>query len=227
MDSRVVERIAREAPRASTPRNALDELERGPTLRERLDARTEARQLEAARALVREARGHVKGFDPVRAVSANTAGRYAAMVAYMRVNAEAPEAASCRSSFEFRRAALVHSTRADLKVGLRDWDRATRQGDARAAKDALARVHAGLETLRRYPPSSGDREQDMRRRSAYVGPQAPVRSNSKRASARASDLPADWRDRMQEAAASADRPALAAMALTGCRPVEVRGIKVQ
>lgn len=227
MDSRVAERCERTPMRGLKHPRGQRGAERAPTLRERLGARIEAREVEAARALVREARGHVKGFDPVRAVSANTVDRYAATVVHMRANGEGPEAAACRASFEFRRAALVHTTRASIKASLRDWDRANRQGYARAANDALGQVRADLETLRRYPPSSGDREQDMRRRSAYCGPQMPVRSNSKRASAVASDLPADWRDRIQAAVVPADRPALAAMALTGCRPAEVRGVKVQ
>jgi integrase len=201
--------------------------ERAASVRDRLAIRAEARQAEAHRATVREARGHVKGFEPARAVSANTAGRYSATVTRMKQQGQQPEHADCKSSFEFRRAALVHVTRANLKAGLRDIDRAKRTGDLAAANEAYCRVLAGVQTLSRYPPSTGNREQDMQRQSAYRGPRWPARSNSKRESARAAALPADWRDRMQCAACPSDRTALAVMAITGCRPAEVRGVKVQ
>lgn len=213
-----------------TPRPATDSLrlgERIAVLRERLEARADAREAEDLRANVREARAHVRDWHPERAVSADTAQRYARVVAQMRDGHQRPEDAACKSTFEFRRAAVVHETRAELRLALRDLDRAKRGGDLDQAADAYNRIRTGLETLRRYPPTTGSRERDLERSSAYRGPSRPLeeRSNGKRSSL--ADLPTDWRDRVQAQVPNADRPAVAAMALTGCRPAELRGIKVR
>ncbi|WP_353851331.1 site-specific integrase [Aquitalea sp.] len=65
------------------------------------------------------------------------------------------------------------------------------------------------------------------RSSAFHGPARAdaARSNGKRSSL--TDLPPDWRDAVQREARDSDRPAVAALALTGCRPTEVRGIRVR
>lgn len=201
--------------------------ERVSLLRERLELRADARAAAGLQAEVREARGHVRDWHPERAVSANTAKRYAQAVTQMKAAGERPENAACKASFEFRRAALVHTARAEIKQSLTDLDRAKRAGDLDRATTAYNRVREGLATLRRYPPSTGSREQDLQRRSAYSGPSraAPDRSNGKRGSI--SDLPADWRDRVQRQARDHDKPALAAMSLTGCRPAECHGVKVR
>lgn len=227
MGKSVSDRFSRKPPRAFNGENIERSVEQAKTLRELLSARVADRQAEVLRDAVREARRHIKGFDPARAVSENTAGRYASALAYMISKDEGPEDAACKASFEFRRAALIHETRTNIKSDLRDLDRAKRQGDAHAESRAATRVQASVETLRRYPPSTGKLEQDVLRRSAYCGPLLPERSNSKRSSVLAVDLPTDWKDRMQRAARTSDRPALSTMALTGCRPVEVRGIKVR
>lgn len=201
--------------------------ERVTALRERLEARADARSAAQLQADVREARGFVRGFDS-RAVSDRTADRYGRVVARMRAAGERPEdAAGSKNTFEYRRAALVHVTRIEIKSALRDLDRAKRSKDLDRAAEAYNRVRAGLETLRRYPPTTGNREADRMRRSAYNGPAraAPDRSNGKRASL--SGLPDDWRDALQRAAPDRDRAAFAVMALTGARPAEVRGTKVR
>lgn len=226
MGKRVSDRFSRKPSRALHGDNVERSVGQATMLRELLRARVVDRQAKVLQDTVREARRHIKGFDPTRAVSANTAGRYASTLAYMKSKGESPEDAACKASFEFRRAALVHETRTNIKSDLRDLDKAKRQRDTHAEKQAAARVLASVETLRRYPPSTGKREQDLQRRSAYCGQLLPEHSNSKRSSVRATDLPTDWRDRMQRAARMSDRPAFSALALTGCRPVEVRGIKV-
>lgn len=219
----------RRADRLDTGRTqggSLHLQERVACLRERLEARADTRAAEGVRADVREARGHVRSWQE-GAVSRDTAARYAHAVAGMRASGQSPESARCKSTFEFQRAALVHTTRAELKSNLRDLDAAKRSGELGRAAQAYAGVREGLETLRRYPPSTGSREQDLLRRSTFQGPSRPEaeRSNSKRASI--SDLPEGWRDQVQCAARAQDRAPLAAMSLTGCRPAEVRGIKIR
>lgn len=200
--------------------------ERVSSLRERLDARADSRAAAAVRNDAREARGHVRDWSPGR-VSPSTAERYERAVELMRSRGQRPEDAKCRASFEFRRAAVVHEARSELKGALRDLDRARRSGDLERAADAYLRVQGGLATLRRYPPSTGSREGDLERQSAFRGPSRPDQdqSNGKRQSL--DQLPADWRDDVQRAARPEDRPALAALGLSGCRPAEVKGIKVR
>ena len=200
--------------------------ERVACLRDRLEARADVRAAEGLRADVREARGHVRGWQ-VGHVSQDTAQRYANVVAGMRASGQSPQDAGCKATFEFRRAALVHATRVELKSNLRDLDSAKRSGDLCRAARAYAGVREGLETLRRYPPSTGSREQDLQRRTAFQGASRPPadRSNGKRSSL--AGLPDEWRDAVQEQARPADKPALATMSLSGCRPAETRGIKVR
>jgi integrase len=200
--------------------------ERVSALRERLEARADARSAAQLQADVREARGFVRGFD-ARDVSDRTSDRYSHAVARMRVAGQRPEDAASKNTFEYRRAALVHVTRTEVKGALRDLDRAKRAKDVDRAADAYNRVRAGLETLRRYPPTTGNREADLTRRSVYSGPSHADldRSNGKRASL--SGLPDDWRDAVQREAQERDRAAFAVLALTGARPAEVRGTKVR
>lgn len=227
MGKRVSEHVSRQPSRTFNSHSGQRNAEPATPLRELLMARLADRQAAARHDTVREARGYIRGFDPTRAVSKDTAVRYASTLAYMNSKGESPEDAACKASFEFRRAALIHETRTNIKSDLRDLDRAKRQGDGHAERRAISRVQASVEILRRYPPSTGKLELDVQRRSAYCGPKLPEHSNSKRSSVWAIDLPADWKDRMQRAAGASDRPAFSAMALTGCRPVEVRGIKVR
>lgn len=195
-------------------------------LRERLESRADAREAAQLRADVREARDFVRGFDS-RDVSGSTATRYARVVAQMREASQRPEDAACKNTFEFRRAAYVHVTRTELKEALRDLDKHRRTGDVARAAEAYNRVKEGLGALRKYPPTTGSREADLTRSSAFRGPAHPdpERSNGKRGSL--TDLPPDWRDAVQREARSNDRAALAALALAGCRPAEVRGIRVR
>lgn len=210
------------------PRAAGLRLEaRTAALRDRLEARADSRAADALRADVREARAHVRDWAPEKAVSSDTADRYARAVDQMRASGQRPEDVACKSSFEFRRAAVVHEARAGIKAGLRDLDKHKRAGNLDKAAEAYSRVRSGVDTLRRYPPTTGDRERDLGRRSAYTGPaRADVeRSNGKRASL--SDLPASWRDDVQREAANRDKPHLAALSLSGCRPAELKGLKVR
>jgi integrase len=223
-----IDRVDRfESARTHSPNSNLRLDERVAVLRDRLDARADSRAAEQLRGDVREARAHVRDWSADRAVSDDTASRYVRVVQQMRDANQRPEDAACKSTFEFRRAALVHETRASLKEALRGLDKAKRSGDLNSAADAYNRVRSGLETLRQYPPSTGSREDDLARSSAFHGPSRPPsdRSNSKRASF--ANLPDDWRDDVQCAANDYDRPALAVMSLTGCRPAEVRGLKVR
>lgn len=201
--------------------------ERISGLRERLESRADGKAAEALRSDVRAARAHVRDWDPDKAVSKSTASRYAREVQKMRSTGQRPEDAACKRTFEFRRAALVHETRSDLRAALSTLDRAKRKGDLDQAAKAYNRIRTGLETLRQYPPTSGSRERDLERTSAYRGPARPPedRSNGKRPSL--DGLPGDWQDRVQREVRDHDKPAVAAMALTGCRPAEVRGIRVR
>lgn len=201
--------------------------ERVTVLRDRLEAHADDRAAGQLRADVTEARAHVRDWHPDRAVSQSTASRYAHTVEQMRERGQRPEDAACKSSFEFRRAALVHETRKEVRTALRDLDKSKRSGNLGQAADAYNRVRSGLDTLRRYPPSTGSRDRDLERSSAFRGPSRPPeeRSNGKRASL--VGLPDDWRDKVQAQVRSHDRPAVAAMAITGCRPSEARGIKVR
>lgn len=210
------------------PRAAGLRLEaRTAALRDRLEARADSRAADALRADVREARAHVRDWTPEKAVSSDTADRYARAVDQMRASGQRPEDAACKSSFEFRRAAVVHEARVGIKAGLRDLDKHKRTGDLNKAAEAYSRVRGGVETLRRYPPTTGDRERDLERYSTYSGPARAEaeHSNGKRASL--ADLPAGWRDDVQREAADRDKPALACLSLSGCRPTELKGLKVR
>ena len=200
--------------------------ERVSTLRERLESRADTRKTAALRADVREARSHVKGWDE-KSVSATTTSRYDRTVRQMRADGTRPEDARCKNTFEFRRAAVVHDARATVKSGLRDMDRAKRNGDRDGAAKAYNSVRSALETLRQYPPGTGSREQDLTRKSAFSGPSRAERerSNGKRGSI--DGLPADWRDRVQAELRDGDRAAVAVMSLSGARPAELRGVKVR
>lgn len=210
-----------------SPQAGLRLPERVELLRDRLEARADARAAAGLQVDVREARQHVRDWNPAQAVSQHTANRYTLAVERMAATGARPEDAKCKASFEFQRAALVHTVRSEIKQSLTDLDRARRGADVTRAADAYNRVRDGLATLRQYPPTTGCRAADLQRRSAYSGPSraAPDRSNGKRGSI--SDLPADWRDRLQRQARDHDKPALAAMSLTGCRPVECQGVKVR
>lgn len=198
--------------------------ERVALLRDRLEARADARAVAQLREDVKEARGFVKGFN-ARDVSADTAARYSRAVNQMRSAGQRPEDAASKATFQFQRAALVHVTRNEVKAGLRDLDKHRRAGDVDRAADAYTRVRDGLDTLRRYPPSTGNRAEDMQRQSVYNGPPRAEHSNGKRDSL--TGLPDDWRDRVQREVGDADRPAVAVMALSGARPVEVKGIRAR
>lgn len=217
-----VDRLEGTQTARSTPTMASGLGDRIDVLKSRLEARADHGRAEALRADVREARAHVRNWDAGH-VSQDTAARYGRTVETMRVQGHRPEDAASKATFEFRRAALVHQTRAELKAALRALDSGRRAGDADRAADAYARVQAGIDTLRRYPPGTGDREQDLKRQSAYRGPSGRA-GHSKRDTL--DQLPAGWRDDVQRAASEADRPALAAMSLTGCRPAETKGIRV-
>jgi integrase len=212
--------------RASRGQENVQLGERVTALRERLEARADARSSAQLQTDVREARDFVRGFD-ARDVSGRTAERYSRVVAQMRAAGQRPEDAASKSTFEYRRAALVQVTRGDVKDALRDLDRARRTGHRDRAAEAYNRVRTGLETLRRYPPTTGSREADLTRRSVFTGPSRadPDRSNGKRTSL--SGLPVDWRDAVQREAPERDRAAFAVMALSGARPAEVRGTKVR
>lgn len=217
-----------EGVRTARPQAApLARAERVESLRARIEARTDVQAAREFRSTVAEARQHVKGWDASKAVNETTADRYSRAVDAMRTKGERPEDARCKASFDFRRAALVHETRKDVKAALSEVDRAQRQGDIKRAAAAFNRVRDGLETLRKYPPSTGNREADLQRTSIYSGPRNADqdRSNGKRDSL--NSLPEGWRDQVQAATNDRDKPAVAAMALTGCRPAEVRGIKVK
>lgn len=199
--------------------------ERVTLLTDRLEARADSKQAAALRADVSEARGHVKGWEPSKAVSANTAARYERTTARLQAEGHGPDRAACKSTYEFQRAALVHVTRTELKHDLRALDSAKKSGDLHQAAESYNRVRAGLDTLRKYPPSTGSRAADLARTSAYSGPAQSANSNGKRASLEG--LPQDWRDRLQSAAPEQDKAAFAALSCSGCRPAEVRGIKVR
>lgn len=198
--------------------------ERVALLRDRLEARADSREAAQLRTDVREARGFVRGFN-AREVSADTHARYSRVVDQMRTTGQQPERAASRANFQFRRAALVHVTRDEVKTALRDLDRFKRSGEIDRAADAYLRIREGLETLRRLPPSTGDREADMERKSVYTGPAQAQVSNGKRPSL--AGLPSDWRDLVQREVRDADRPAVAVMALSGARPAEVKGVQVR
>lgn len=216
-----------EPERTHNQNSGLRLTERVAVLRERLEARLDARAAEQLRADVREARSHIRNWAPDRAVSADTARRYSCVVQQMRNTHQRPEDAACKSTYEFRRAALVHQTRSELKAALRDLDRFKRAGDLHCAADAYNRARAGLEILRQYPPSTGDRDRDLQRHSAFHGPARPPkdRSNGKRPSLE--NLPENWLDDVQHAARDYDRAPLAVMSISGCRPAEVAGVKVR
>lgn len=214
----------RTTSRSQPARQGLDLAGRIDAMRSRLESRADPREAATLRADVREARVHVRDWTPGK-VTHDTATRYARTVETMRETGTRPEDSACRATFEFRRAAVVHEARRETKQALSDLDRARRRGDAGQAADAYTRVRQGLDTLRQYPPSSGNRSEDLKRTSAYTGSRDPVDgSYSKRASL--DRLPFGWRDDVQREAVPADRPAVAAMSLTGCRPAEVRGIRV-
>lgn len=108
----------------SARRSGSDSLrlgERVSYLRDLLEGRADVRAAGQLRADVREARGHVKGWD-ASGVSPGTADRYQGAVRTMRSGSTLPESAACKASYEFRRASLIHVTRAELKQNLRTLD---------------------------------------------------------------------------------------------------------
>ncbi len=213
--------------RTQPPRGAGLQLEtRVSVLRDRLEARADSRAAGQVRDVIREARSHVRDWQPDRSVSADTSARYSRVVEQMRADGQRPEDAKCKSTFEFNRAALVYEARKDIKSALTDLDRSRRSGELDAAARAFNRLQNGLSVLRKYPPSTGSRAQDLQRQSAFTGPRHadPDRSNSKRATL--DQLPAGWRDDVLLSARPADRPAVAALALSGCRPAELKGIRI-
>jgi integrase len=200
--------------------------ERVQALRDRLHAMVDRRHAEILRHDVREGREHVRAWSD-RAVSADTRTRYAAALQHMATTGQRPEDATSKQAFYFRRAAVVHDARSTIKTALRDLDKFKRSGDVDRAADAYKALRSGLETLRRYPPSTGSREADLKRTSVYHGPRLadPARSTAKRESL--NGLPADWRNRVQAEASPRDRAHLAVMSLTGARPAELSGVKVR
>ena len=209
----------------SSPAGGLRLAERVTLLTDRLEARADSKMAAALRSDVSEARAHVKGWEPAKSVSANTAARYERATARLQAAGREPDRAACRSTYEFQRAALVHTTRVGLKNDLRELDKSKKSGDLSRAAEAYNRVRAGLDTLRKYPPSTGSRAADLARTSAFRGPSQPEHSNGKRESL--NGLTQGWRDRLQSEAGTQDEAALAALSLSGCRPAEVRGIKVR
>jgi integrase len=215
-----------DAGRSASRGDWLQRDERVTALRDRLEARADSRAAAELRTTVKSARDFVRGFDS-RDIAATTVTRYARTVEHMRKTGQRPEDAMCKNTFEFRRAALVHTTRSEVKLALRDLDKHRRSGDVTKAARAYSQVADGLATLRQYPPTTGSREADLKRTSAFHGPShaEQERSNGKRISL--NGLPAEWRDAVAQQTNERDRPALAALALTGCRPAEVRGIRVR
>jgi integrase len=133
--------------------------------------------------------------------------------------------AGTKQSFYTYRAALVHEARTELRTALRDRDVASRAHNTEQKLNAETRIKTHTETLTKYAPSSGDREQDMQRKSAYTGARTSERSNGKREAL--DSRPPDWRDRVWKEVQPRDRDAVAVTALTGARPAEVeKGVSV-
>lgn len=202
----------------------LHRAERTDMLREKLRGMTDERLASTLRDDVREARSFVKNWSE-KSVSPQTADRYQQRVDMMREHAKEPTDAKSAASYDFDRAAFVYVNRAETKEALRDLDKHRRIGEVDGAARAYLRVQNGLVALRKYPPSTGNRELDLERTSLYGGPAHAERSNGKRDSAQA--LPPGWGDELQRELNSFDRAPGAVMSLTGARPAEISGVRVR
>lgn len=198
--------------------------QRVQTLRESLESRADMRAAGQVREIVKEGRDNCKNWDS-KDISQNTDIRYNREVNKMRENNKLPENANCKNTFEFQRAALVHVTRAELKSNLRDFDKFKRQGDLDNAAKSFNNIRQCNEILKKYPPSTGNRNEDLKRTSLYNGKTNSEKSNCKRDSI--SNLPNDWKDKVQTEIKEKDKPAAAVMQITGCRPAESKGVKIR
>ena len=172
---------------------------------------------------VKTGREFVRGWD--NNVSDNTNSRYINAVNNMRENNKLPENANSKATFEFNRAALVHVTRSELKGALRDFDKYKRQGDLTKAAQSYLKIRECNAVLNKYPPSTGNRADDLKRSSLYHGNIKSENSNCKRDSI--NNLPGDWKDKVQLQINETDKAAAGVMSLTGCRPAESKGVKVR
>lgn len=212
-------------------------------LNDRLHTLRDVRETAAARmslSEVKEARALVKDWKPDQ-VSDKTQARYDTLNERMSRTGQKPEQiAGTRGSFQIYRASLVHQARAELKQALRERDAILRtQKNEKAQKSeqnpaqtrtalraAESRIRAATETLKQYPPGTGDPREDKQRVSAYTGATHSDKSNGKRDAL--DSRPADWRDRIWSEIKERDKDAVAITALTGARPAELtKGVRVQ
>ena len=175
---------------------------------------------------IKAAREHVRGWAPEQ-VRESTRDRYSDLTERMQRTGQRPEQiAHTKNSYYAYRAAAVHTARTELRTSLRDRDAATRTHNPEQKLDAETRIRASSETLIRYAPGTGDKAQDMQRKSLYAGAAHSARSNGKRDALHS--RPDDWRDRGFAEVQLRDRDAVAVTALTGARPAELeRGIEVR
>ena len=219
------DRLGSSTSRTNTHRGqGLQFDERVSSLREKMEARTDHNIASIVRGDVKTGREFVKGWDTAQ-VSNNTQNRYTREFNNMKSNNIAPEHANCKATFEFQRAALVFNVRKELKEGLRDFDKFKRSGDLNKAAQSYLKIRECNQILTKYPPSTGNRAEDLKRESLYHGDIKSEKSNCKRDSV--NTLPRDWKDKVHAQVNEKDKAAAAIMQLTGCRPIEARGVKVR
>jgi integrase len=178
-----------------------------------------------ARALIREAHS---------ATSESTREQYRKGFQRMAGRGLLPETiAGTSRSYFFYRAAYAHHFSELIREDLRSADRDYKAGNEKQFLEAVARLENHVTNLSPYAPDPNGTHLDrglVSKWSVEVERRAKTGfkqvSNSKRGRLRG--LPADWRERMFEAAArSKYRAAVAVLALTGARPAEMQsGIAV-
>ena len=221
------DRLDSSTSRSRSPREQGQGLqfgERVTSLRQKMEQKTDLAMANIVRSEISKARNFGKDFSPNQ-VSNDTNSRYVSAVDNMKNNNKAPEDSKSKATYEFNRAALVHVTRIELKSALKDFDKFKRTGDLNKAAESYLKIREGNAVLNKYPPSTGNRAEDLKRGSIYKGSIKSDQSNCKRDSI--SSLPQGWKDKVQNQINEKDRPAAAVMSITGCRPAESKGVKVR
>ncbi|CDQ11958.1 conserved protein of unknown function [Acidithiobacillus ferrivorans] len=184
---------------------------------------TPPRQIDNA--AVKEARVHIKGWraDMVRP---STQEQYKKMTERMHRTGKSPdEAAGTTKAFYAYRAAVVHAAKAELRESLTARDRASREKNDDARRDAEKRISVALAMLDRYPPGGRDKADNFQRTSLYTGAHQSERSNGKRETL--AERAPDWRERVFQNVRERDKDAVSVAALTGARPAEIaKGVQV-
>lgn len=125
--------------------------------------------------------------------------------------------AGSRHSFDIYRAAVVRDAALSAKTALTDRDRAVKSKNLPAKADAELRLSNALTVLQAYPIGERNHTDNFARDSRYQG---PVENGFSRRD-HSADLPKGWQEKVFDGVTRHDRPKVAILAVTGCRPAEL------